>query len=65
VLPTSQWPTGDRVYDYVPLPSEMQNAAVPTQIRVGVWDPETGEHVEAVPVESRVDEHGRLVIELH
>jgi len=64
VISTTQWPTDRRIYDYVPLPAGIQNAAFPVQVRVGVWDPATGEHVQSVPVSSHTDEHGRLVIEV-
>jgi len=64
IIPTAHWPAGKRVYDYVPLPEELLNTTQALDVRVGVWDPVTGERLEAQPVHAQTDEYGRLVIRL-
>jgi len=64
VLPTSQWSTDQRVYDYVPLPEEVRGLTGQLEVRLGVWDPSSGERLEVEPAHADKDEYGRLVIRL-
>jgi hypothetical protein len=63
-VPTTQWPTDQRIYDYVRLPSELEEGVGQLEVRVGVWDPMTETRLEVEPVHASRDEYGRLVIEL-
>ncbi|MGD2165720.1 MAG: hypothetical protein PVH50_09335, partial [Anaerolineae bacterium] len=63
-LPTGQWPTDQRVYDYVPLPDKLMTVTGPLELRLGVWDPSSGERLEAEPVSADKDSYGRIVIKL-
>jgi arabinofuranosyltransferase len=62
--PTTQWPADQRIYDYVPLPPELEAGIEQLEVRVGVWDPVTAERLSVEPVHASRDSDGRLVIEL-
>ena len=64
VLTTTQWPTEERIYDYVLLPEALQDAEESFEIRLGVWDPISGDHLDVEPVNADKDEAGRLIISL-
>lgn len=64
-MPTTQWSTDQRIYDYALLPSELKEEVEQLEVRVGLWNPATGERLEVEPVHANTDEYGRLVIELH
>ncbi|MCE7983942.1 MAG: hypothetical protein DYG89_22435 [Caldilinea sp. CFX5] len=63
VLAPSAWDATERIYGYAAMPAEWstqkENVAA---IRVGLWNPETGERLPAHPGYHPVDESGRLVI---
>ncbi len=63
VLAPSAWDATQRIYGYTEMPAEWttQQGNV-AAIRVGLWNPETGEHFPSQPGYHTVDESGRLVI---
>jgi hypothetical protein len=63
-LPTTQWPVEQRVYDYVPLPKEISQSDDRVQVRLGVWEPSSGERLEPGAVHANRDKYGRLVVTL-
>ncbi len=60
--PTSTWPAGKIYLDITPLPKEVLGSPVPLQIGIGLWVPETGEYLQAQPVNLTLDPNHRLVI---
>ena len=60
--PTSTWETNKIYLDIVPLPQEVIDTAVPLQIVIGLWIPESEEYLQAEPVDLTLDEDHRLVI---
>ena len=59
---TDQWPSGILLRDYVALPVGVHQASFPLDVRIGVWIPETGEHLPVTSSDLLTDEHGRLII---
>ena len=64
VLAPTNWPVGSKVHDYKPLPEEAQLSGLPMQVRLGLWDPVSGDRLEVQPVSASKDVDGRLVVEL-
>jgi hypothetical protein len=63
ILPPMQWATNRRMYDYVPLPGEPKDI-ISLEMRLGLWDPGSGDRLEAKPMDAHVDAAGRLVLQL-
>lgn len=63
-IPTTHWPVGQRIYDYVPFSDELQSGQLPPEVRIGIWDPTSEERLTPEAVDAAVDEHQRLVIDL-
>ena len=64
VVTPSRWELGSRIYDYVPLPEAAVADPGAIQIRLGLWEPASGDRVEARPVMGSLDPDGRLVVDL-
>jgi hypothetical protein len=62
-FPPTQWTANKRMYDYVPLPVEPQDV-IKLEMRLGLWDPASGDRLEAKPINANIDAAGRLVIQL-
>jgi hypothetical protein len=60
--PTSTWEAKRTYLDIIPLPREVLAAGGPLQIGIGLWVPETGEHLQAETVELSFDANRRLII---
>lgn len=65
VLAPADWNPAQRIYVYPEMPAEWatQQETI-AAIRVGLWNPETGEQLPARPGYHQVDESGRLVMPL-
>jgi len=59
---TSGWESGRVYLDMIPLPPQVLGASVPLQIGIGLWVPQTGERLQAEPVDLSFDPDHRLVI---
>ena len=64
VVPPGRWEIGARTYDYVPLPEAVVADPGAIQVRLGLWDPASGDRVAARPVTGSLDADGRLVVDL-
>lgn len=63
VLHPHQWDATKRIYVYAEIPEEWRELDEQvTAIRVGLWNPATGEHLPVAPNRAMVDEAGRLML---
>jgi len=63
ILPSSQWEANRRFYDYVPLPKEVRDAK-DLEVRLGLWDPVSGEKCAVVAIHAKLDQYGLMIITL-
>jgi hypothetical protein len=58
----SEWPVGLEIADYVELAPDLLARAPRLDVRVGVWQPESGEHLAVASQQLPIDSSGRLMI---
>ncbi len=63
VTPIDQWDPAKRIYVYAQMPEDWDELAThATALRIGLWNPNTGQHLAATANNRSIDEAGRLVI---